>query len=457
VLDEEVSRLPDKYRVAIVLCDLEGKSHKEAARQLGWPQGTLSGRLARGRKLLADRLTRRGLAISSGVLAGILSQHAASASVPPSLVSSTVKAASLLAAGQAAVAGFISVRAAALMKGVILSMLLNKIKTMMLSAMLAATVGGAGLVYRTQAGEPGSATKATEAQATKGEPTRDTDAELASSEPSGRSQLSSNPLPRPALVGLEKGQLVVRTLDVAFEPTAVQAQGQTHTTYQKVEILKSKHYFTDMVKVYDVSGKSIAKRELPRLLKKETVALVSSDAEATDPLNLCLFKDGTLLFVLPSSPPPPVAPAAGVTYFPAPQPTVPPGAAIFSPPVAPSPTGGKSPIDSSLPGPRNPSQDDPEVQEFHGRNVRVPVHVLPEQRTSLQQLNLFASADKGKTWERVESISPDKDSFVFCAPKDGLYWLVVQTIGRDGKVNPSKLTEDVRPQHKLWINTGNSR
>jgi RNA polymerase sigma factor (sigma-70 family) len=130
LLDQELSRLPDKYRVAIVLCDLEGKSHKEAARQLGWPIGTLSGRLARARKLLAGRLRRHGLVLSGGVLAGVLSQNGMSASVPTSLVSSTVKAASLLAAGQAAVAGLVSMKAAALTEGVVITMLLNKLKVM---------------------------------------------------------------------------------------------------------------------------------------------------------------------------------------------------------------------------------------------------------------------------------------------------------------------------------------
>src|SRR5262245_28258587 len=64
VLDEEMSRLPEKYRVPVVLCDLEGRTRREAARQLGWPEGTLSTRLRAGRGLLARALGRRGLALA---------------------------------------------------------------------------------------------------------------------------------------------------------------------------------------------------------------------------------------------------------------------------------------------------------------------------------------------------------------------------------------------------------
>src|SRR5262249_39959626 len=60
-LDEELAHLPEKYRVPLILCDLEGRSIKEATRQLGWRQGTLAGRLSRARTMLAKRLTRRGL------------------------------------------------------------------------------------------------------------------------------------------------------------------------------------------------------------------------------------------------------------------------------------------------------------------------------------------------------------------------------------------------------------
>jgi RNA polymerase sigma factor (sigma-70 family) len=102
LLDQELQGLPDKYRAPIVLCDLEGKSIKEAARHLGCPPGTIGTRLARGRNLLARRLACRGLTLSGGMIGMILSEKAASASVPLPLVTSTVKAASLFAAGQAA-------------------------------------------------------------------------------------------------------------------------------------------------------------------------------------------------------------------------------------------------------------------------------------------------------------------------------------------------------------------
>src|SRR5262249_39491050 len=69
LLDRELDRLPDKFREAIVLCDLEAKSRKEAAHQLGVPEGTLSGRLTTGRRMLARRLARQGLTISGGSLA----------------------------------------------------------------------------------------------------------------------------------------------------------------------------------------------------------------------------------------------------------------------------------------------------------------------------------------------------------------------------------------------------
>src|SRR5207248_874861 len=112
-LDEELSRLPNKYRVPLILCDLEGRSRKEVARRLQIPEGTLSSRLATGRKKLAERLSRRGVGLPVAGLAAVLAQQASAGGVPPALVTLTVKAAMLATAG-GATAGLLSAQVAAL-------------------------------------------------------------------------------------------------------------------------------------------------------------------------------------------------------------------------------------------------------------------------------------------------------------------------------------------------------
>ena len=91
VLHDEVRRLPDKYRIPVILSYLEGKTNEEVAELLHWPVGTVKGRLSRARALLRSRLTRRGMALSAAFLVTALADGAVFAEVvPPDLVKRTV-------------------------------------------------------------------------------------------------------------------------------------------------------------------------------------------------------------------------------------------------------------------------------------------------------------------------------------------------------------------------------
>jgi RNA polymerase sigma factor (sigma-70 family) len=142
-LDRELSRLPEKYRIPVVLCDLEGKTHREAAEQLGWPIGTVSGRLSRARAMLASRLSRRGVTLTVVELGALLAQESASASMPTRLISSTAQAASLFAAGGAATAGVVSAKVAALAGEMMKTMLLSKLKLIVVTVTFGVMVAGA--------------------------------------------------------------------------------------------------------------------------------------------------------------------------------------------------------------------------------------------------------------------------------------------------------------------------
>ena len=150
ILHEELARLPEKYRAPMVLCYLDGQTCEEAAGRLGWPVGTVKGRLSRAKDMLRGRLARRGVTASAAILAATLTK-AAEASVPQFLLDQTVRAAMGFAAGGSlAAAGLGSAAAVALAEGVHTTMILTKWKAIAIAATLFGTLAGSAAVMARQ-------------------------------------------------------------------------------------------------------------------------------------------------------------------------------------------------------------------------------------------------------------------------------------------------------------------
>jgi RNA polymerase sigma factor (sigma-70 family) len=205
-LDEEMQCLPHKHRQPLILCFLEGLSQEEAARQLGWPRGTLKRRLERGCDLLRTRLTRRGLTLGASTIAALSAGNALGAVLVPTFGRSLTSAATLFAVRQPLPAGLVSKAVLTLADGVLKTMFIARLKigsvVLALLAFLALSTAGAVLYGR--ANDDGVASVDTGVRADP--PARQPESPAGKKQPRKGDALG-DPLPRGALMRLGSSRL----------------------------------------------------------------------------------------------------------------------------------------------------------------------------------------------------------------------------------------------------------
>jgi RND family efflux transporter MFP subunit len=150
MLHEEIDRLPQRDRALVILCDLEGRTHEQAARHLGLPIGTVKSRLSRSRDRLSERLRRRGLAPDSSLLAAALRPDGLASCLPPALLESTTR----VAVQWVAVRSILRGSAATLAQEVLRSMALTG-WWKLTSVLLIAGATASGVEFLAQRGKPG--------------------------------------------------------------------------------------------------------------------------------------------------------------------------------------------------------------------------------------------------------------------------------------------------------------
>ncbi|MBN9519597.1 RNA polymerase sigma factor [bacterium] len=309
VLDEELARLPEKYRAAVVLCELEGVPRRDAAARLGIPEGTLSSRLAHARKLLATRLARRGIVAPVGLFAA-LGPTGGGAAVPAALIDYTARVAAR-AAGGAVPPGLVSDRVSSLTDGVLKTMFVSKLRlTAGVVALAVAALGAAAVVGQQpravpQPDDPFAVAKQPAARATA--PAQGKEPEKIPAKGIEDDDVPYATIPAPAVVRLEGGKLIVRQRTrggVAYYVPAAQSVGKLGNP-----VVGQKYDPSDIL-VFDMKGNRLSPKTWRAKFEQDQHVLIAWGGVVPNPRELVLFKDDTLVVVLPGMP-------AGGGQFPA--------------------------------------------------------------------------------------------------------------------------------------------
>jgi RNA polymerase sigma factor (sigma-70 family) len=252
LLDDEVNRLPERYRVPFVLCHLEGLTNEEAARRLRCPKGTILSRLSRARERLRKQLTRRGIGLSTAALAAAFLQEGEAAVLPPALSEATAAAARAFATGAAESLSMTTT--VTLAEGVLKSMFFTKLKIATATTIALTLMGiGTGLIARqgvALAEPPGSTPKRVPLAAD-----------------------SNTPSAEKGLVAVEptiklKGRRDLELRDALARPVEVEGWDDPHTTLQ--DLLNQ---LQDKFNVqFDVNERAFKFESVDDVLKKELVS-----------------------------------------------------------------------------------------------------------------------------------------------------------------------------------------
>ncbi len=292
ILDQELHRLPDKYRAVVVLCGLEGTTQKEAAHLLGCPEGTVAGRLSRARQMLARRLSRRGVALTAGGLAAALARPGSAAPLPKALADATLKAAAVAAAG-GTVLGAVSSGVISLTEGVLRTMLVSKLKGLAMILVAVGVLGGGAalMTYPQWAVGQGEGPNDPRWSTSAAEPGKGQGVKL---------QLPIGPAPVQALARMgPDGRVLLRTVAPAANTESAQGDPHIRRLHPEPQTITT-GYRRSEVKVFDTQGREVDWAFLPRLLDPEAVVLVAT-GDRPDPLHLRVFKEGLLVFVVPGA------------------------------------------------------------------------------------------------------------------------------------------------------------